>query len=71
MTYALTAYSHQSKPAKVLDMVRSLVSAPWPTLHPLVKHLRRFSNEYKMIRGKSFTGQTEDNESLEQVQSGT
>ena len=36
MTYALAAYSHQNKPAKVLDMVRSLVAAPWQSLHPLV-----------------------------------
>lgn len=36
MTYALTAYSHQNKPGKVLDMVRILVSAPWQTLHPVV-----------------------------------
>lgn len=37
VTYALTAYSHQNKPDKVLEIVRSLVSAPWQTLHPLVK----------------------------------
>jgi hypothetical protein len=36
MTYALTAYSHQNKPGKVLEMVRILVSAPWHILHPLV-----------------------------------
>ncbi|XP_046454359.1 C3 and PZP-like alpha-2-macroglobulin domain-containing protein 8 isoform X2 [Daphnia pulex] len=37
MTYALTAYSHQNKPGKVLEMVRILVSAPWHILHPLDK----------------------------------
>lgn len=36
MTYALAAYFHQNRPEKVLEIVKSLVSAPWETLHPLV-----------------------------------
>lgn len=74
MTYALTAYSHQNKPAKVLDMVRNLVAAPWQTLHPLVKNKRRKVHletlkQQSINRNVSFffffQEQTEDDESLE------
>ncbi|XP_057381255.1 uncharacterized protein LOC130703811 [Daphnia carinata] len=37
MTYALTAYSHQNKAGKILEIARNLVSAPWNALHPLDK----------------------------------
>lgn len=36
MTYALAAYSHQNRPERVLEIVRSLVAASWHAVHPLV-----------------------------------
>jgi len=71
MTYALTAYSHQNKPGKVLDMVRILVSAPWQTLHPLVriKNTSCKTAEFKTRNMSYFgsLGQIENDESLGQI----
>ena len=35
-TYALTAYFHQNKPERYLNIVKQLVIAPWQTLESLV-----------------------------------
>ena len=36
MAYALTAYFHQNRAERVLELVKNLVAAPWHTLDPLV-----------------------------------